>query len=198
MVAAIRRRGGGTAISVPVRYLDDHDGCRLMALTFSPESERTIEDILKRYPADQRQAALIPVLNVAQDEFGYLTVEAMTLVAERLGLPPSQVLNTATFYTMLRKAPVGAHHVQVCTNVSCWLRGSDDLVRHIEKRLGIARGETTADKRFTLEEVQCLGACGTAPVMQVNDDYHEEMTPEKVDALLDTLAARGSEGRREP
>lgn len=171
-----------------------------MALTFSPESERTIEGILQRYPAGERQAALIPVLHVAQDEFGYLTVETMELVARRLDLPPSQVLNTATFYTMLRKKPVGTHHVQVCTNVSCWLRGSDDLVRHIEKRLGMSRGETTADKRFTLEEVQCLGACGTAPVIQVNDDYYEEMTPEKVDALLDDLAEKGEprpDGRRE-
>lgn len=158
-----------------------------MALSFSPESERTIDDILKRYPADQRMAALIPVLNVAQDEFGYLTVDAMELVAQRLGLPPAQVLNTATFYTMLRKKPVGKHHVQVCTNVSCWLRGSDDIVRHLEQRLGISIGETTPDKRFTLEEVQCLGACGTAPVIQVNDDYHEDMTREKVDALLDGI-----------
>lgn len=162
-----------------------------MALSFSDEAERTIGEILARYPDENRMAALIPVLNVAQDEFGYLTAEAMELVARRLEVEPTQVLNTATFYTMLRKKPVGKHHLQVCTNVSCWLRGSDDLVRHIEKRLGIALGETTGDKQFTLEGVQCLGACGTAPVIQVDDDYHEEMTVEKLDELLDRLAKKG-------
>ncbi len=158
-----------------------------MALSFSPAAETQIDEILGRYPEGQRLAALIPVLDLAQREFGYLTVEVMELVARRLEVPPSQVLNTATFYTMLRKKPVGAHHVQVCTNVSCWLRGSDDLLHHIEKRLGVAAGETTPDKRFTLEEVQCLGACGNAPVIQVDDDYHEELTVEKVDALLERL-----------
>lgn len=162
-----------------------------MALSFSSEAERRIGDILGRYPEEHRMAALIPVLDLAQAEFGYLTAEAMDLVARRLDVPPSQVLNTATFYTMLRKKPVGTHHVQVCTNVSCWLCGCDDLVRHIEKRLGIALGETTADRKFTLEGVQCLGSCGTAPVIQVNDDYYEDMTLEKVDELLDRLSEKG-------
>ena len=158
-----------------------------MALSFSPEAEQKIEEILRVFPEDRHLAALIPVLYVAQKEFGYLTVEAMELVAGRLGLEPGQVLNTATFYTMLRKKPVGKHHVQVCTNVSCWLRGADDLVRHLEKRLNVSVGETTEDKLFTLEEVQCLGSCGTAPMAQIDDDYHENLTPEALDELLERL-----------
>ena len=157
------------------------------SLSFSPEAERKIGEILTAFPEDQPLAALIPVLYVAQNEFGYLTVEAMSLVAERLGLDPGQVLNTATFYTMLRKKPVGKHHVQVCTNVSCWLRGADDMVKHLEKRLGISLGETTEDKQFTLDEAQCLGSCGTAPMCQVDDDYHENLTEEALDELLGQL-----------
>ena len=156
--------------------------------TFSPDAEQRIQAILARYPADQPMAALIPVLYLAQEEFRYLTVEVMSLVAERLSLPETQVLNTATFYSMLRKKPVGEHHVQVCTNVSCWLRGADDLLAHIERKLGVSLGETTADRKFTLDEVQCLGSCGTAPVVQIDDTYYENLTSEKVDALLDQIA----------
>ena len=156
-------------------------------LSFSTEAERKIEEILTAYPEDQPLAALIPALYVAQDEFGYLTVEAMSLVAERLKLDPGQVLNTATFYTMLLKKPVGKHHVQVCTNVSCWLRGADNMVKHLEKRLGVKLGETTEDKQFTLDEAQCLGSCGTAPMCQINDDYYEDLTEEILDELIEKL-----------
>ena len=158
-----------------------------MATSFSPRAEDKITAILERYPPEHHKAALIPVLALAQEEFGYLTVEVMELVASRLDLPPDTVMNTATFYTMLRKKPVGIHHVQVCTNVSCWLRGSDDIVRHLEKTLGISLGETTHDKCFTLEEVQCLGSCGTAPVVQIDDDYHEDVTPGALDETIERL-----------
>lgn len=158
-----------------------------MTVAFTPEAERQIAEVLTRYPEEHRGAALIPVLYIAQAEFGYLTLEVMELVAERLGLPPSRVMNTATFYTMLRKKPVGQHHLQVCTNVSCWLRGADRMLAHLEERLGVNAGETTADKRFTLDECECLGSCGTAPAMQVGDEYVEELTIEKLDALLARL-----------
>ncbi len=124
-----------------------------MTPTFSPEAERRVVEILARYPADQKMAALIPVLYLAQEEFGYLTVDVMSLVAERLSLPATQVLNTATFYSMLRKRPVGRHHVQICTNVSCWLRGADDILAQARRKLGICLGETTEDRMFTLDEV---------------------------------------------
>ncbi len=162
-----------------------------MTPEFSPEAERRVEAIRVRYPDDQPMAALIPVLYLAQEEFGYLTVEVMELVASRLSLPRAQVLNTATFYSMLRKKPVGKHHVQVCTNVSCWLRGADELLSHIEGKLGVLLGETTFDRTFTLDEVQCLGSCGTAPVVQIDDRYYENVTADEIDAVLDALARGG-------
>ncbi len=159
-----------------------------MALAFSPEAERQIDAICARYP--DRYAALIPTLYVAQREFGYLTAEAMSLVATRLELPEAKVINTATFYTMLRKKPVGRYHLQVCKNVACYLRGSDNIFDAIQKKLGIGVGETTADNKFTLEAVECLASCGTGPAMMVNEDYHERLTPASVEALLDDLAKR--------
>ena len=157
-----------------------------MAIAFSPEADREIDAIVARYP--ERMAALIPVLYVAQGEFGYLTQQVLDLVAQRLDLPPAKVLHTATFYTMLHKKPVGRHHLQVCRNISCYLRGCDSLMAVIERKLGIGPGETTADKKFTLEGVECLAACGTAPVVRVNETYHEGMTPEKLEALIDELS----------
>ena len=156
-----------------------------MGLAFSPESETRFQRLLGRYP--NRQAALIPTLVIANREFGYLSRETMEYVASRLGLPESYVLNTATFYTMLRKRPVGKHHLQVCTNVACYLRGADQLGDHLKQRLGIGFGETTPDGVFSLEGVQCLATCGSAPAIQVNDAYFEDMTLEKVDALLESL-----------
>jgi NADH-quinone oxidoreductase subunit E len=158
-----------------------------MAIAFSPEGEGHFQDLLRRYP--ERQAALIPVLHLAIREFGWLSRDAMEYVAARLGVPEAQVLNTATFYTLLRKRPVGRHHLQVCVNVACYLKGADRLVEHLRRRLGIDLGGVTPDGLFSLEGVQCLAACGTAPAIQVNDDYFEDVTIEKLDALLDRLAA---------
>ncbi len=163
-----------------------------MTLAFSPAAEQRIDDLVKRYP--DRQGALIPVLYVAQREFGYLTSEALALVARRLDLPETKVLTTATFYTMLRKRPVGRYHLQICHNVACYLRGSDELVAVAKKKLGIGMGETTPDKLFTLEGVECLAACGTAPALQVNEDYHEDMTPEQLERLIDELRAASRSG----
>jgi NADH-quinone oxidoreductase subunit E len=144
-----------------------------MALAFSPEAEARFQRLLTRYP--ERRAALIPTLVMANREFGWLSREA-----------------TATFYTMLRKKPVGKHHIQVCINVACYLKGANALVAHLEKRLGIGLGEVTPDGLFSLEGVQCLAACGTAPAIQVGDDYHEDMTIAKLDALIDGLRAGGA------
>lgn len=159
-----------------------------MALAFSPEAITEVDDIVSRYP--EPQAALIPVLWVAQREFGYLTTAAMELVADRLGLPAAKVINTATFYTMFHKKPVGRYHLQVCRTLSCYLRNSDALEACIHKKLGIGNGQTTPDKMFSMEEVECLAYCGTAPVVQVNRDVVENLTADKLERLLDDLASK--------
>ncbi len=156
-----------------------------MERVFSKESEAKIEKLLNSYP--DRQACLLPVLYIAQDEFGCLTGDVMALVARRLELPPERVANTATFYTMYDKQPVGKYHVQVCVNVPCFLRGSDRVLHALEKELNIGPGETTEDGLFTLSTVQCLASCGTAPTIQVNDAFHEAMSVDKVHELIKQL-----------
>lgn len=158
-----------------------------MALAFTEDNEKTFQGILSRYPNDRRRAALLPTLHLAQRQFGYLATEVQEYVATRLQLQASEVMNTVTFYTMFRKRACGRNHVQVCTNLSCYLRGSDELMAQLEELLGVTCGETTEDGLFTLDHVECLASCGTAPMMQVNDDYHENLTPQKVAALVDTL-----------
>ena len=160
-----------------------------MSLEFSAETRNQIREILSRYPTSD--AALIPVLYLAQDEFGSLTGEVLEMVARQLEMPVTKVLNTATFYTMLRKQPVGRFHVEVCHNVSCHLRGSDGLLETLTKLLGIQPGETTEDGLFTLDTVECLAACGSGPALQVNGDFHEHMTPEKLKQLVETLREDG-------
>ena len=162
-----------------------------MSLEFSAETQARIQDLVSLYPT--RDAALIPILYLAQDEFGSLTSEVMELVGRRLDLPAARVLNTATFYTMLRKQPVGRHHIEVCHNVSCHLRGSDGLLETLTRVLGVQPGETTEDGIFTLDTVECLAACGNAPALQVNGDFHEHMTPEKLERLIEELREGGGE-----
>ncbi len=153
---------------------------------FSEQAEKKIDEFLARYP--QKRSALLPILYVAQNETGYLSDEVMEYVAERMGLTYLDVLTTASFYTMFYRRPMGKYNIQLCTNVSCWLCGSDEIERHIERKLGIKLGQTTADGRFTFMEVECLGSCGTAPAMQVNFDYHENLTPEQLDRILESLS----------
>jgi NADH-quinone oxidoreductase E subunit len=160
-----------------------------MSLAFTQENEQEFQAILARYPVTK--AALLPALHLAQRQFGYLSQEAMTYVAGRLDLHPSEVLNTATFYTLFNKAPVGKHHIQVCINLSCYLRGSDDIFDTCQRKLGIESGETTADKMFTLSHVECLASCGTAPMMQVNDDYYENLDSAAVEKLIDQWREEG-------
>jgi len=146
------------------------------------ENIQIIESFKKQFP--EPQAATIPALWVAQKQYGWLSAEAIAEVASILDLPNQHVLGVATFYTMFNKKPVGKYHIQVCTNVSCQLLGSIKISEYICNRLNIRPNETTTDGRFTVSEVECLGSCGTAPVMQVNDDYYECVTQETIDALL--------------
>ncbi len=157
-----------------------------MALRFSPAAQEKFEQYLTRYPV--RRAALLPTLWLAQQEFGYLSLEAMEYVAGLLGLTPAFVASVASFYTMYYKQPMGRHHVQVCTNLSCMLVGSDRILDCLKQRLGIGLGQTTADGMFSLSEVECLASCGTAPMMQINDDYWENLTPERTLEIIDRLA----------
>lgn len=163
-----------------------------MALAFSEAAMEEFEQIRGRYPQGHRRAALIPTLYLAQREFGYISVEAMEYVARLLDLPPAKVLHVATFYTMFNKRPVGKHHIQVCKSVSCAIMGAYSLVEYLEGKLDIAAGDTTADGKFTLWEVECLAACGYAPMLQCNEDYHENLgapredgTWPEVDRLLE-------------
>jgi NADH-quinone oxidoreductase E subunit len=151
----------------------------------SEQSKKEIADHLARYPL--KQSALIPALHIAQRQFGYLSDEVMLAIAAELGLPPSEVRAVATFYTMFNKKKVGKYHIQVCQNLTCSMLGAEPIVAFLERKLGIKTGQTTADERFTLSRVECLGACGTAPVIQINDDYHENMTAGRLEALLESL-----------
>ncbi|MFC1747666.1 NADH-quinone oxidoreductase subunit NuoE [Pseudomonadota bacterium] len=147
-----------------------------------------IDETIAKYPAEQRQSACMPALRILQDQNGgWLTNDLMDAVAEYLGMPAIAVYEVATFYSMYEHKPVGRHKVCVCTNISCLLRGSDEIVGHLNKKLGIKFGETTEDGRFTLKEVECQGACAGAPMMAVGRDYHENLTPEKIDSILDGL-----------
>ncbi len=151
-------------------------------------SEATLQQINKliaKYPV--RRSALIPSLHLAQQEIGYISPDVVREISGIFELTPNEVYEVVSFYTMLFKAPVGKYVLQVCTNISCLLCNSEGILTHLQKRLGIKPGETTPDKRFTLLEVECLASCGTAPVIQINDDYHENLTPEKLDRILDSL-----------
>jgi NADH-quinone oxidoreductase subunit E len=141
-----------------------------------------MEKLVPRYPT--RQALLLPALHAAQDETRWLNDDVIHEIATYLQMHPAKVVEVASFYTMYNLKPVGKFHLKVCTNAACLLRGADSLVEHCEKKLGIACGETTPDQRFTLMEEECLGACGTAPAMMLNDDYVENLTIAKMDEIL--------------
>jgi NADH-quinone oxidoreductase subunit E len=154
---------------------------------FTAENTAVAEEIVARYPV--RRSALIPLLHLAQEQNGYVTEEAMEHVAELVGVTPAQVLGTASFYEMFKREPVGDYVVNVCTNISCLLRGGEELLEHLERRLGIRSGSTTPDGKFTLEDVECIAACTEAPCLQVNYRYFHRVTPEQVDELIDDLRA---------
>ncbi|MCK8515911.1 NAD(P)H-dependent oxidoreductase subunit E [Methylonatrum kenyense] len=155
----------------------------------SDDVRRQIDHWLAKFPPEGKRSAVIPALHVLQDaNGGYLTNELMDALAEYLDLPPVQIYEVATFYTMFDTKPVGRHKVNICTNISCMLMGSDEIVSHCEKKLGIRLGETTPDNRITLKvEEECLAACTGGPMMVVDGHYHTHLTPETVDKILDEL-----------
>jgi NADH-quinone oxidoreductase E subunit len=159
-----------------------------MPAVFSDNAKRRIAELRSRYPT--AQAALLPVLHVAQEEFGDVRDEVARLVAATLDLPYAHVHGVVTFYTMFHRHAVGRHELMVCTNIACMLRRGYDILRHLEKRLGIKAGETTPDGRFTLIEEECLAACANAPMMICGDEYFLDLDEAKVDRILDDLRAR--------
>ncbi len=154
-----------------------------------PENIRQqIDEWIVKYPPEQRQSAVLSALTIVQNNNnGWLTEELMDAVAEYLNMPRIAVYEVATFYTMYDLKPVGRHKIGLCTNVSCMLMGCEKIAKHLKKRLGVEFGETTADGKFTLKEVECLGACASAPVVHMGDHYYENLTPEKIDEILDGL-----------
>jgi len=155
----------------------------------SESAKSRIRDLFPRYP--EKRSAMLAALRIAQEEHGYVTEEAMADIAVLLEQTPVQVYETATFYTMFSLQPVGKHLIQVCRTLSCALVGADSVIKYLEQKLGIAVGETTPDRLFTLKTVECLAACGAGPMMQINDDYYERLTRETIDRILDDLKRDG-------
>ena len=154
-------------------------------MKFSDQFEARFAEMLTHYPT--KRSVLVPTLLYAQDELGYLTDEAIAEIAGRLELTPLEVRNVISYYSMLRTRPAGKYNVQVCTNISCLLRGGEEILEHARKKLGVkANKGVTEDGMFSVEEVECIGACSWAPAMQVNYDFHENLTPEKVDEILES------------
>jgi NADH-quinone oxidoreductase subunit E len=159
------------------------------SFAFTPENKATIHKIIAKYPPGRQASAVLPLLDLAQRQMGgWLPRAAMDHVAETLDMAPIRVYEVATFYSMFNLQPVGRHLIQVCRTTPCWLRGADKLTETCRTKLGIGLKQTTADGTFTLVEVECLGACANAPMVQINDDYYEDLDPAKLEALLDALA----------
>lgn len=158
---------------------------------FSPELAARFDHLVTIYP--MRRSALVPMLLYAQDEIGYVSEAVITEIAQRIGLLELDVRNVLSYYSMLRTRPAGKYNVQVCTNISCMLRGGYEILDHCKAKLGIGHKQTTKDGVFSLEEVECIGACCWAPAMQVNYDFHENLTPAKVDEILETY--RNGQGK---
>ena len=146
---------------------------------------KKLEELRKRYPTSQ--SLVLPVLWMVQEQEGYISEESMKYVATLLSVPFSHILGVVTFYTMLHDKQVGKHHIEVCTNVSCMLRGSEKILEHLERRLNIKAGEVSPDKKYSIEEVECMGACGNAPMVAVGEEFYENLTLEKLDKLIDSL-----------
>ncbi len=163
-------------------------------IVFSDEAMQIVQKIIARYPEGKHKSALLPILHIAQAEFGgWLSPKTMDYVASILNIKPIEVYEVASFYTMYNLKPVGKCLLEVCRTSSCWVRGAEDVVKHLEKKLGIKEGETTKDGMFTIKTVECLGSCGTAPMLQCGASYHENLTLEKVDQLLEDYRATGKQ-----
>ena len=157
-------------------------------MQYSPELEQRFQKLVSQYP--WKRSALIPLLLYAQDEVGYLSDEVIADIAKRVELTELEVRNVISYYSLLRTKPAGKYVVQVCTNISCMMRGAEELFDHCSQRLGVDHKEVTRDGTFSLEEVECIGACSWAPAVQVNYDFHLDVTPEKMDAILDDYAKK--------
>ena len=179
-------QSGGTHLFV---HRDTPENNPDVKFEFTPENMKRIEAIVKNYPEGHKAAAVIPVLDLAQRQHRWLPISAMNKVAEILGMSRMRVYEVATFYTMFNRSPVGKYHIQVCTTTPCMLRDSGAIVSAICKKLNIEMGQTTHDGLFTLSEVECLGACVNAPMVQINDDYYEDLTPRDIEQILDELTA---------
>jgi NADH-quinone oxidoreductase subunit E len=160
-------------------------------MKFSEEFEARFAEMVSHYPT--KRSALVPTLLYAQDEAGALTDEVIAELAQRLGLTALEVRNVISYYSMLTTKPRGKYNVQVCTNIACMLRGGEELLDHCKKKLGIGHKGTTPDGLFSLEEVECIGACSWAPAVQVNYDFHENLTTEKMDQVLDECKKKGTQ-----
>ena len=156
---------------------------------FSPENQDAARQIIAKYPAGRQASACLPLLHLAQRQNGgWLTMPALDYIAELLEMPSIRVYEVATFYTMFRLRPIGRYHIEVCTNLPCWLRGSDEILETCRRKLGITVGETSTDGLFTISEAECLGACVNAPMAQIGDDYYEDLSPESMEKILHALA----------
>ncbi|CAL1580533.1 unnamed protein product [Knipowitschia caucasica] len=182
--SAVRAGAGGIFV-----HRDTPDNNSETPFEFTEENKKRIEAIISNYPHGHKQAATIPVLDVAQRQHGWLPISAMNKVAEVLKIAPMRVYEVATFYTMFLRQPVGKYFIQICTTTPCMLCNSDSILQAIQNKLGIKAGETTADKMFTLLEVECLGACVNAPMVQINDNYYEDLTPQDIENIIDELQA---------
>ena len=160
-------------------------------MKFSAEFEARFAEMVPHYPT--KRSALVPTLLYAQDEVGFLSDEVITEIAARLDLAELEVRNVISYYSMLTTKPRGKFNVQVCTNISCMVRGGEEILQHCAKKLGIGHKQTTPDGLFTLEEVECIGACSWAPAAQVNYNFHENLTPEKMDRILDNYKKKGTQ-----
>lgn len=179
-------------MSSQVHGAQKFDSAKRAETVFSEEAMKTAQTIISRYPEGKQKSALLPILHLAQAEFGgWLSPETMDYVASILKIRPVEVFEVASFYTMYNLKPMGKCVLEVCQTSSCWLNGAEDIVKYIEKKLNIKVGETTKDGMFSLKVAECLGSCGTAPMLQCGASYHENLTYEKVDAILETYRAEG-------
>lgn len=158
-------------------------------MILTAESIKQIKESAARYP--HRKSAILPAITIAYRQVGHLNDDIYREISKIINIPQSEIAEAATFYTLFPKKPVGKHLIQVCHNISCALMGADSLVEYLENKLAIKKGETTRDNLFTLISVECLGSCATAPMMQINQDFHENLTPAKVDKILADLKAKG-------
>lgn len=181
-------------MSSQVHGTQHFDKVKRAEIKFSDEAMQIVQTIISHYPEAKIKSALLPVLHVAQAEFGgWLSPEVMDYVASVLKIKPIEVFEVASFYTMYNLKPVGKCVLEVCQTSSCWLNGAEDIVKYIEKKLNIKVGETSKDGMFTLKTAECLGSCGTAPMLQCGASYHENLTYDKVDSILEKYKSEGKQ-----